>query len=284
MLSNHLILCGAPTPCCTHLSNTLQDLSQQLALVRSQLSGLLHLQMNRAINPGTGKGMIFSAGGCGKLGDLYNKPRSATSTFSPCSLLLRFKRHREVPLSPGSKETLWDCLGGGRPLQHQQRQWNTFWNVFSPVRCQAKASEPFWEFNVHGKKTRPGGRSHVRLPRLSSPRPRSPRPRPFPAAVVGDALAKRSRYLQRLTSPSVLKASLFLPIDWTARRRGRPRQLSPGKPSSLSSLPSGQTRTGGAQQRTCLSDGSLPTLLHDVPKGTPISHALKILLGKKKNL
>ena len=183
MLSNHLILCGAPTSYCTHFSNTLQDLSQQLTLVRSQLSGLLHLQMNRAINHRTGKGMLFSAGGCGTLGDLYNKPLSVTSTFSPCSLLLRFKRNREVPLSPGSKETLWDCPGGGGPLWHQQRQWNTFWNVFSPVRCQTKASEPFWEFTERVKKTRPGGRSHVHLPRLSSRRPRSPRLRLFPAAA-----------------------------------------------------------------------------------------------------
>lgn len=65
------------------------------------------------------------------------------------------------------------------------------------------------------RKENEAGRSEPRAPPSAQlPPPEVSEAAPVPSGcVVGDALAKRSRSLQRLTPPSVLKASLFLPID-----------------------------------------------------------------------
>ncbi|CAI9165885.1 unnamed protein product [Rangifer tarandus platyrhynchus] len=91
---------------------------------------------------------------------------------------------------PVPKRRSETASGAGVPLWHHRRQWNNFAAKQKP---QNPSGNSLYEGRKRGrKKTRPGGRSHVRPARLSfappppkvgGRRPRSPRPRPFPAAA-----------------------------------------------------------------------------------------------------
>lgn len=151
-------------------------------------------------------------------------------------------------------------------------------------------------------------RKENEAPRLAplAPPPLSPRPRSVAAArgrrggvasagsqrlCSWDALAKRSRSLQRLTALSVLKAPLFIPIeppsaegdpDCKVPKRCFPLFLSPlDRPLRLR-VRLAPNRGPGARRPPLMLEGWIRTLSPTCdPKGTPISQALKNSSWKK---
>lgn len=192
-----------------------------------------------------------------------NNQRFATSTFSSHSLLPRSERRREELLPLGYKETLGNvlqeaALSPGKTMEY-------ILNVFSPVLCHAKASEPIGGFTLQGKKMRPrvcaARLSAARaLPPLGSRPPevagargrRGGRERGLPGAAPLERAHKTVLFSAAARVLFCLEGGSVIPIN--------PHSAgckAPGAVFRSSFVPTGHAQcTPGAQQRTWRGGGS----------------------------
>ena len=121
--------------------------------------------------------MIFSARGCGTLGDLCSKPRFGNKHFLSLFVALRGTgRPGSRPVPKRRSET---ASGAGVPLGHQRRQWNNFEMSLPPCAAKQKPQNPSGNSLYEGRKR--GRAVGATCAPLGSTSPR-PRPRSVAAA------------------------------------------------------------------------------------------------------